>query len=308
MELHIEPRVVKKWAQFIRENPDHSIALDGYVQGRPKFTAKGVYANFNHHEDVDRLGTRSTCAQVLIAIKQGFLESYRQGAKIDGHVFVNDPDQDTCLAYWLLENHERVQGQKSEPRISRLVYLEDMMDVTAGAYPIDPLGETMRQISWIFQPYTDARLTGRVPVMDEAEMRNVMEATCDRIGKHVLGDNSEIEPDVRYNRIGGGENWAMIEEVGAHARSKLFADGIKAFVTVRDLGDGRSVYTIGRMSPFIDFPLESFYGVLNEAEGIAKDNNDRWGGGNTIGGSPRQAGSKLKPGDIETVLNDYLKK
>gem|GEM_PF-2744344 len=33
----------------------------------------------------------------------------QEDGKIDGHIFVNDADQDTCLAIWLLQNHSRIE-------------------------------------------------------------------------------------------------------------------------------------------------------------------------------------------------------
>lgn len=185
--------------------------------------------------------------------------------------------------------------------------MEDMLDVTAGAYPFDPLSKTMRKLGWIFEPYTNARVTGRLARMDEYEMRTVIEAVSDRISRHVLGEEGEVEPDTRYERIGGGSNWAVIREIGPHARTKLFSEGIKAFVSVRENGNDSFTYSIGKMSPFVTFPVEELYAVLNRTEGIPEGNSDCWGGGNTIGGSPRNKGSKLKPKELENVINDFLK-
>jgi hypothetical protein len=118
MQLHVEPRQIVTWREFLKEAPDYSIALDGYVEGPPHFMSRGdsaykkgqmgPHANFNHHEGVDRLATRSTCEQVYVAIKQGFMDAFKPNGKVDGHIYVNDPDQDTCLAVWLLQNHERI--------------------------------------------------------------------------------------------------------------------------------------------------------------------------------------------------------
>ncbi len=307
MQLHIEPRKVMTWDEFIKTKPAYSIALDGFVYGATHFDPKGPHVNFNHHEEVDRLATRSTSGQVFLALKQGLIDSFRPEGKVEGHVYVNDPDQDTSTAYWLLKNHERIEGQKSEPLINRLVYAEDLQDCTAGAYPFDPLSKLMRELAWVYEPYTNARVTGRIQKMDEHEMRNVMEAVYERISKHVLGQGGEVAPDLRYERIGGGTNWAMVREIGAQARTKLFADGIKAFVAVRENGDGTYTYSIGRMSPYIPLPVDQLPDFFNKIEGISADAKDQWGGGNTIIGSPRASGSKQTPKELEKHLNDYLK-
>ncbi len=69
MKLIVEPRVTKTRDQFLKENPTHSIALDGYVFGAPQWNMYSKHFNFNHHEDVNRLMTRCTAEQVLMAIK-----------------------------------------------------------------------------------------------------------------------------------------------------------------------------------------------------------------------------------------------
>ena len=97
----------------------------------------------------------------------------------------------------------------------------------------------------------------------------------------------------------------MIVEHGAHARTKLFAAGVRAFLSVRENGGGRWTYSIGRMSPFVQFPIEELYSVLTEAEGL-EHGAYGWGGSNTIGGSPRQGGSRLAPAQVEEIVNAHL--
>lgn len=65
------------WERFLAEAPGFSVALDGFVAASPRFDDRGPHVNFNHHEGVDRLATRSTCAQVLMAIRQGLFDVFR---------------------------------------------------------------------------------------------------------------------------------------------------------------------------------------------------------------------------------------
>lgn len=65
-----------------------------------------MHANFNHHEGVVRLATASTSEQVLIALKTGFSDTFRLD---DLNMYINDPDQDTALALWILINHDRLE-------------------------------------------------------------------------------------------------------------------------------------------------------------------------------------------------------
>jgi hypothetical protein len=59
------------------------------------------------------------------------------------------------------------------------------------------------------------------------------------------------------------------------------------------------------MSPFVDFPHTEILDKLNEIEGRASS-KDRWGGSDTIGGSPRQSGSEIKPRDLEQIVNELI--
>jgi len=307
IEVHIEPRAVKTWEKFKEESPRYSIALDGYVVGRPSYEPAGPFANFNHHEDVDRLGTRSTGAQLYVAIKQGLFTKFSQDGEPYAHLFVNDPDQDVCLSKWLAENSERINGTKSEPLITRLVAVSDLLDTTGGTYPLDPSSRIMRELAWIYEPYNAVRFSGKLAQLNEGEMRNIIEAVCSRISEYTLGRGKTIRLDTRYEEVGGGVGWVMIKELGPFARSELFAKGVHAFVSVRDRGNEHYDYTLGRTSPFIDFPIEHFYKVLNDAEELNGNEGNHWGGGDTIGGSPRKTGSKIKPDDLIRIINGCLK-
>jgi hypothetical protein len=57
------------------------------------------------------------------------------------------------------------------------------------------------------------------------------------------------------------------------------------------------------MSPFVYFPIEEIYKRLNAAEGRLHGSRDAWGGSDTVGGSPRLSHSRLKPGEVERIIN-----
>jgi hypothetical protein len=123
---------------FCAKFPSSSIALDGFVTGGPAFRPAGPYANFNHHEEVDRLATRATCAQVLMAIRQGLFNTFQNGSRMPyAHLYVNDCDEDVCVATFALTKPHLVLGTMN-PIFNRLVAMEEIMDATAGAYPYPP--------------------------------------------------------------------------------------------------------------------------------------------------------------------------
>ena len=305
LELHVEPGVTTTWNDFRKNYPTHSIALDGFVNGAPAYDATGPYANFDHHHGVSRLATRSTSMQVFVAIGLGLFDTFRKDGSPFANIYVNDCDQDVCLSYYLLKHVDEVSQIRIEAEIAKLIIFEDLLDSTAGAYPVDLDRPLMRKQAWVFQFYDQARASGRILQMKEMEMRQLIEQTSERIGLLASDQAEECELDTDYDELGGGACWRLIRERGTYARTKLYADGVRAFISVREKGTNEYVYTIGRMSPFVNFPMSQIFDRLNEVEGRV-GLNDRWGGGDTIGGSPRQAGSRVKPSELERIVNEVV--
>jgi len=296
------------WKTFLDTKPSFSIALDGYVYGGSQFTrmAKGPYANFNHHEEVDRLATRATCGQVLMAIRQGLFTTFRDGTGIKASIYVNDCDEDVCTSWFLLKNSFMVE-QSMNPLLNRLVELEDKLDSTAGAYPFPQDLPVLQELAWVFQPYRAFRLNGGLDRKKDGEYLEIIRDVEHRIMAHITGRGNAIPLDTRYERIGGGNGWVMVKEIGPHAKTGMFSDGIRAYVSVRERPDGRYTYTVGRMSPFVNFDVPAILAALNLEEAQPSGSSqDLWGGGNTIGGSPRVGGSRLTPEEVMRVVKNTL--
>ena len=302
INLTVEPRIAISWKQFLADSPPYSIALDGYVMGKPRVDIDGPKANFNHHEDVDRLGTRSTCGQVFVAIKQGLFDTFREDDEPTANVFVNDCDQDTCMAVWLLRNSDRVARVNAGASLRNLVVLTDLLDTTAGAYPL-PTSD-LSELAWMFQPYTEVR--HELTSLRALEMTKVIDAVGERIDAYLRGAASVLEVDTSYEVLGGGPDWILVREIGPFARSRLFEEGVKAYVLISE-EDDRLTYAIGKMSPYADFPILELYDLLNRAEGLDPHSGNAWGGSDIIGGSPRLSGSRLKPHDVERLINQKLR-
>lgn len=290
------------WKKFCKTTPSFSIALDGYVNTGPCFDYEGPRINFNHHEDVDRLATRSTCAQVLIAIRQGLFDLFRDHNGPQANVYANDCDEDICLSWFLLKNYFLVENACPE-RITRLVTMEDLMDATAGAYPMPIELTTLKELAWVFAPYRNFRVKGGLDNKNVDEYKQIIDEVIVRIDNYIKGKSESVPLDTSYRKIGGGKNWTMLEEIGTHARTGVYTDGIRAYVSVRNISPKRWGYIVGRMSPYVNFDITRIIQTLNKAEG---NKNDRWGGANTIGGSPRVNGSKLSPQEIEKIINQLI--
>lgn len=293
------------WQEFLSSHPSYSAALDGYVNVGPRFDNQKIMVNYNHHEEVDRLATRATCAQVLMAIRQGMFSRFRDHEGIKLNVYVNDCDEDVCTSWFLLNNSHMVASTMN-PLINKLVSMEDALDATAGAYPYPADLPALQELAWVFEPYRRFRAAGQLEVRNAHNFHTIICDVEDRIRAYSVGRGKSIPLDTRYDIIGGGNGWVMVNETGSHARTGMFSDGVKAYVAVKPRKDGNWTYTIGKLSPFIPFDLLKLTKLLNE-EDFAVSEVDRWGGGNNIMGSPRVAGSKLDPDMVTKLIKEILK-
>ncbi len=307
IELHVEPRKVYTWKDFRRNKPAYSIGLDGIVDSPTRRDPKGPYANFDHHSK-SGFATRSTSGQVHMEIRMGLFQTFKQDEKPHAHVYVNDPDEDVCLAWWLLNNSELVNGNVY-PQITGLVDCEDRMDCTAGAYPLDD-PQMRRQMAWIFDPYNLARFEGKIATATESEMRDIINTVEGRITDHVFGRGKEIQLEGHFERIGGDERWALTRETGPASRMAMYNNGIRAFIAVvAQKADGSFVYAIGKRDPWNPiFQLPLIYRRLNREENGIITKTNRWGGSDFRGGSPKETGSGLPPKRVEEIVISELNK
>lgn len=292
------------WDQFVNTTEPYSIALDGYVWGGPRFD-NTPRANFNHHEEVDRLATRSTCAQVLMAIRNNiFTDCFTRKNEPHANIFINDCDEDVCTSWALIKNLHLSKGVVN-PLLNRLVAMEDALDCTAGAYPFPQDLPALKELAWVFQPYRQFRSNGLLDKKDPEAYRCVIEDVEHRILAYITGRGKEIPLDLRYERIGGGTQWAMVREIGSQSRTGMFSDGIRTFISVKERADGRYNYVVGKMGVYNPLDLKEFIETMNQIEGTQKDS---WGGGSNIVGSPRGSGSSQTPKFVGEILESLILK
>ncbi len=314
IEIRVLPRQSITWEEFVLLTPQRSIALDGVVRGGPAWDEKTLHVNFDHHEGVVREATMSTAMQVMFAIKGGLMD--RMGNRC--FIYVNDADQDTALAVWLLMHHKQFSGVQSHPVISRLLALNDRWDITGGAYPMSLDDSLVRQHCWIFSPYTDLRKSGALARADETVIRNCIQAVMENLNAALLGQAGEKSLDSRYEILHASPRFKIVNEIGGNeARYTLFSQGLlDGYISVvAQRPDGRYVYTIGRRSRYIDFPVPELYRELSKAEPPAfiEDDTRRlverevsWNGSDIIGGSDREFGSGLDWMRVRDVVEAYL--
>ncbi len=302
--LSMQPQTIPmRWDAFRRTALPYSLALDGFVSAGPEFDPTIPVMNLNHHEGVKRIETRATCAQVQIRLHLKLFRTFRDDTGSRMIVCANDCDEDVCTSWFQLKHHAMC-GQVFNPLLNRLVHIEDMMDTTAGAYPYPGGLEVMEELAWVFEPYRRFRVSGELDRRDAGAFVAVVTDVENRIMRHITGRGERLSLDLRYERRRAGTGWTLVTERGMHARQALFGDGIEAFVAYRERPDGRFVYTLGRMSDTIPFPVLRLFDRLNQEESCGED---RWGGGDVVGGSPRVGGSALNPDQVTEIVEDELK-
>lgn len=292
----IEPGLVQEWEPFCARVSDGSIAADGLVEGfYREDPGRRIYA-FDHHMP-GRLYARATCAQFRLAVRLGLLEGFPS----DRFLYVNAGDEDVCTTAHLFLHPEHAVN----PAMARLVGFEDMMDSTSGMFPTDESWDDMLELAaWIFEPYRGTTFVRGDLKTLAAAYRNTIELVSARIGAYLLGRGERKALDLRYRKMGGGPGWALVDPVGSDARLALFRDGVRAYMTARDLGDGFWSYGMGR-TPYHRFPLPRLFDRFNTVEACPPD--ARWGGCDITGGSPRlPRGSRLPPPEVQTIVNGYL--
>lgn len=291
------------WDAFCESAPPFAIALDGYVAEGPRYSEDGPHLNLNHHENVDRLATRATCGQVLLCIRQGLFDRFSEDGNPHATVFANDCDEDVCTSFWLLSN-SALALPVMNPSINRLVHMVEVLDTTAGAYPFPADLTSIQELEWVFQPYRAFRSSGGLDSRDAERFSGIVTDVGNRIMRFAVGSAETVALDTRYNVLHTAAGWTMLEEVGLQGRIGAFRDGVRAYVIARRREeDDRWAYTVGRISPFIPFDVLKVLAALDAAEG---NSAEHWGGGNTIGGSPRSSGSCLPPDEVVKIVNSQV--
>jgi hypothetical protein len=299
IELQTRPGPAVMRDVFLATHPPFSIALDGYVFGEPflEVNARGPFRNFNHHELVDRSCTSATCEQARRGVLLGLYDLFADASGRRATLWVNDCDQDVCLSTWILMNPERA----AEPLVRVLSQIVDLLDMSAGSFPMPHERDLLGEVRWVFDPYV--RVRPFLSTLDGAGMREVIRDVHHRIEQFVMGRAEALPLSGIYTQIGGGDGWVLVEITHQSARERMVAAGIRAAVELSARRDGRFFYSLWRRSEYVvTFPVPAILHALNVAEGFQPIDPRGWGGAGNVGGSPRQKGSGLTPKEVEGVV------
>jgi hypothetical protein len=277
----------------LNELPEMSIALDGSVMGPQIDNTRKVYS-FDHHGNCVRHASSATCVQVLDAILLGLQpEGF--------NIFINDIDEDTVIAASLLVYPELAQAEKAQ----KFIRYAGLLDAHGPAYPMP---SRYRRLIGAFQEmvmesFGSLKLE---KLFTESELSGILNKYINNFKKWVEDDFPESRTERRGNRTyhitpATGKDWIMVTSE-TYIFDLLYKDGYTKIITWKQMADKTYSYTVGKKSEFVDFPVRE---ILNALDAVEKG----WGGGSTIGGSPRNqdgSRSRLPPEKVVEIVNSYL--
>lgn len=277
-----------------KDLPAGSVALDGYVQG-PEIDLENLCFSFDHHDNCIRLITRATCQQVMDAMLLGFDPTGL-------NVYINDVDADTVLAVWLLQNPDWLLSG----RLRSLIEAAGALDAHGPAYPVHPDHQSLVDtFFWTaMEPEREAR---RTLTYQTCDLSQLLHECMENVTKLMRGE-LPIKPLIREPQAmvitHQGTGWVMVHS-DTYILDHLYALGYSRMIVYRVLPDETFQYTVAKKSDLVaDFPVGphskdgSILHILNAHE-------KGWGGGSTIGGSPRNedgSSSRLTPKQVFEIV------
>jgi Type II CAAX prenyl endopeptidase Rce1-like len=302
-------------ASAARKAPPGTIYLDGVAQAEPFLDHERKVYNLDHHEGCVRAFTLATCEQALIMCVKGLDLREREWK-----IFANEPDLDTILSIWIILNHQRINNREAIHRRSlfALVRLEGIIDALGlelrelSGLPAELLQKLMRIIDRLRTEELDLKKAGLWTKTDFLEytigVLRKLDQFLIKLGE--LDDFKGIEELARVELTNNRIAVVVASDLGIYELEphliKLYGNRL-GWVALRK---GKSDYTLRQMDLFMPVSLEDVYQRLNFMDPAVKGRMgvSRWGGSGDIGGSPRDRGTALSPGEIVSACRDVIEK
>jgi hypothetical protein len=305
IELRVRNKRFESWDQFIEQAPEYSIGVE-VMNDTPGHKRHRVH--FDHHVGVIREVTMSAAMQAYIAVLQGGLMGRWLQHRCPVPMYVWNADQDVCLTAFVLEYHQLLERSEGTPLLRWIVQYNNKVDVCGGIYPVN-LDELVRNhFTWVFEPYRNQRMHGKVQG-DDALVIDTIHQVCARLLDLVHGKAGispiTAEPEILYRSPCG---FVIADEKGdPNSRLVLASQGhtnLISLVSVRQ--SGRYTYSVIRGSPYDEDVFQVMR--LIEAFQAAEDMPDRiWGGSNLAAGSDSEFGSSLHWTQIRDIAERVIR-
>ncbi len=305
IELIVIPALeIKGFGEFCKTYGPNAIALDGFVKASPQRSFKNRCINWNHHDGVSRADTYATCAQALTGIRQQAMLMFKQDGDTNVKVYVNDCDEDVCLAWAIIHNFH-LHKSPYNPLLNRLVEIENRLDASMGIYPYGVDLPMLKTLEWIYQPYREFVKNGGKNKSIANEFASVIFSVENRINSYLLGNAEELPVDDSYDLVKdykiGNYRIGQIIQHGSLAKMLACKEGIHIGLTIQSNTLGKNNVTIWSSTPYIPCNIEKLSKRFNFLE---KPVIGSWGGGDSICASPRNIGTSLS---AEVIWEELIK-
>jgi Type II CAAX prenyl endopeptidase Rce1-like len=237
----------------------------------------------------------------------------RKGLDLQGRdwtIYANDPDLDTVLAIWVLLNHLRLNDVDDEIRrkVMPLVRLEGAIDAHGldmqefCGFPLELQESVFADLEHLRSKEVALKKEGRWDKINFLEYTAGVLRSIDGM----IYSSHHFEGVVKVEELAraeiGEKKLAIvcraglgIYEVEPHLR-RLHGKRLGVII----LQKNPNTYTLRQVDAFHPATLESAYERLNLIDPAAgsRRSDNRWGGSEGIGGSPRATGTSLSPQQI----------
>jgi len=293
-----------------KELGERVILLDGAGTFGPLLDNKRRLYNLDHHQECERTFTLATCEQALLMVTSGL--DLGEG---DWRIFANEPDLDTVLALWCLLNHVHLKKLRSEARdvLYPLIRLEGAIDANGTALaevcglPKAVFEQARQSLDGLLQREQGVKGGGDWQTLDLEAYTVTMLGAVDRLIYSVEDFRGYASIEEVYGHVEIGQRSVAVlcrDDSGIYAVEKLLKERWGDQLAVVALEREPGHYTLRRASTLADIDLNDAYALLNRLDRYVdgRPPGKRWGGSESIGGSPRQGGSALGPSELLRVL------
>ncbi|MCB1139439.1 MAG: hypothetical protein KDK23_11815 [Leptospiraceae bacterium] len=298
-----------------RKAPERTIFLDGAAISEPFMDHQRQVYNLDHHDGVERSFTLATCEQALVLVRKGLNLSDKKWI-----IWANDPDLDTVLAIWVLLNHMHLR--KGDTPVYRaivpLIRVEGIIDGLGLEYqdvaglPRTQHKEVMNRIDHLREDERRIKSDGR---WDEIDFAAYTRKSLNRIDEMFFRpeDFKDFKGLEELARAELDQNNSVIvyrTDMGIYEMEEYLNRVYGTRPAILLLQKGPGVYTIRKSDLFFPLEMERVYRFLNheDPEVSGRNRENRWGGSQEIGGSPRLSGTGLKPSEIVRICKKAFRK
>ncbi|MDP6978162.1 MAG: hypothetical protein QF570_06100 [Myxococcota bacterium] len=319
VRVNIDPRHTYSEADA-RGLGGNAIFLDGAGDFPPKLDNKHRFYNLDHHQGCIRPFTLATCEQALILVMNGL--ELDEG---DWTLYANEPDLDTVFAIWVLLNFRRIPklSARSKDALLPLLRLEGAIDANGAeladycGLPQSTLREARAKLDTLYTSEKEFRARERGNELDWRAYTAAMLGEIDQLvyTRADFQDHTSIEEVLGHVEIADRKvAVACRDQSGIYEAERSlktrFAEQLAIIALEKSRDDETRHYTLRRVSALLNLELDRAYDLLNLLDPAVNGRpaNNRWGGSDDIGGSPRITGTQLAPTEVLRILQEAYRR